>query len=97
MKWCASTALVLPTRLPCRCVNVAVRALVAHPVGAPEQKHGGWSAAYRNHHPRTFLSARSRGAASQDTDGNGEVTFVEFKAWWDENGGALPPLATRQD
>jgi len=75
----------------------SVLALVAHPVGAPEQKHGGWSAAYRNHHPRTFLSARSRGAASQDTDGNGEVTFVEFKAWWDENGGALPPLATRQD
>ena len=40
--------------------------------------------------------ARSLGAASQDTDGNGEVTFVEFKVWWDENGGALPPPTTRQ-
>ena len=36
---------VLPTRLQCRCVNVAVLAFVAHSVGAPEQKHGGWSAA----------------------------------------------------
>ena len=41
--------------------------------------------------------ARSLGAASQDTDGNGEVTFVEFKVWWDENGGELPPLTSRQD
>ena len=24
-----------------------------------------------------------------DADGNGEVSFPEFKHWWDQNGGAL--------
>ena len=23
-----------------------------------------------------------------DADGNGEVSFIEFKEWWDTNGGA---------
>eukprot|EP01046_Picozoa_sp_COSAG06_P023759 COSAG06_NODE_1900_length_8109_cov_7.526841_2_plen_71_part_01 len=26
-----------------------------------------------------------------DADGNGEVSFPEFKAWWDENGGRCSP------
>ena len=36
-----------------------------------------------------------------DADGNGEVSFPEFKAWWDENGGRCspppPPAACKEN
>ena len=95
MKWCASTAYNLPTRLQCRCVNVAVCLLSLPTPWALQSKS---MVAGVQHAVTTTLArchcARSLGAASQDTDGNGEVTFVEFKVWWDENGGAFPPLTT---